>query len=144
MPDAATPLLARGPLDGRVLPEGARLTIALAPAAARFVLRGDRTAADKVWSAFGAAPPAEPMRAAQSGKRAAIWLGPDEWLLLAPGEDPAWLRPFLQDALGIVPHSLVDVSHRQIGFGAGRALIAAERAKHVHRLDEIAKAEQEE
>jgi sarcosine oxidase, subunit gamma len=47
---------------------------------------------------------------------AALWLGPDEQLLLAPAssdDDPAAaLEPALRD----IPHSLVDVSHRQTAF----------------------------
>jgi len=49
-----------------------------------------------------------------SGERAALWLGPDEQLLLgAEGADiAAILEPVLRD----LPHSLVDISHRQIAL----------------------------
>ncbi len=42
---------------------------------------------------------------------AALWLGPDEQLLLAP--DGADITAALAPALRDLPHSLVDVSHRQ-------------------------------
>jgi len=48
------------------------------------------------------------------GERAALWLGPDEWLLIA--EDGADVQAKLEAALGGVFHSLVDVSHRQVGI----------------------------
>lgn len=54
-------------------------------------------------------------RAAMNGDQAAaLWLGPDEQLLLGPeGADlAATLAPALRD----LPHSLVDVSHRQIAL----------------------------
>lgn len=51
----------------------------------------------------GVTLPAQPCRAAEHGSRAALWLGPDEWLLL--GFDA------LETEL-----ILVDVTHRQLGF----------------------------
>src|SRR5205823_6378783 len=47
------------------------------------------------------------------GDRAALWLGPDEWLLIAPEPPPRRLAAALAEALTGLPHSLVDVSHRQ-------------------------------
>lgn len=71
--------------------------IAPGPALSRAILRG-RPVGDV---------PQEPCRAIVSGDRAALWLGPDEWLLLAPdGEAIA-----VADA-----DSLVDVSQRQLSL----------------------------
>ena len=119
-------LQARGPLDGRALPASDAFAARLAPAAARFILRGDTAAAEMAGAVFGPAPPTRPLGSAQGGTRFALWLGPDEWLLAAPGEDPAWLAPFLEQGLAAAPHSLVDVSQRQIGLelsGANAALV---------------------
>ena len=74
------------------------------------------------------APPTRPLASAAEGPRAALWLGPDEWLLIAEDE-PAELGAKLEAALAGVPHALVDVSHRQCaievaGPGAARLLNA--------------------
>lgn len=86
----------------------------------RLILRGAE-AAEAAGSAFGAALPRRPNRASIAGDRAALWLGPDEWLLLAPEKDRA-LQAELGEALAATPHALVDVSHRQTAIrvaGAG-------------------------
>ena len=85
---------------------------ALAPAA-RYVLRGAdevRVAAER---ALGVALPASPCRAGIADERAALWLGPDEWLLIGPDAASGELAALLGGALQGLPHSLVDVSHRQ-------------------------------
>lgn len=100
-----------GPLDGAVLPQGADFSIRIAPEAARFILRG----ATEHVPAFGPGAPGK-LRASTSDTRAALWLGPDECLLIAPGEDPGVFMSTLEQALADAPHSLVDVSHRQVGL----------------------------
>jgi sarcosine oxidase subunit gamma len=112
----ASALLRRGPLDRAALPLGGDFSIHLAPRAARFLLRGSPAAAALVEQSFGAAPPLEPRRAHESSARAALWLGPDEWLLIAEGEMPERLGPELKAALATEPHSLVDISQRQLGL----------------------------
>jgi len=57
----------------------------------------------------------EACRAMTHESRAALWLGPDEWLLLAPEAQGAELAERLAAALAGLPHSLVDVGHRQSG-----------------------------
>src|SRR5205807_404202 len=57
--------------------------------------------------------PEIPCRAGGGGERAALWLGPDEWLLIAPARLASALPAMLNRALDELPHSLVDVSHRQ-------------------------------
>jgi sarcosine oxidase subunit gamma len=85
------------------------------PPATRYILRGGAPAREAAASAFGAGIPSVPCRANHAGARAALWLGPDEWLLLAPDSDSGALGLALTAALRDLPHSLVDVSHRQIG-----------------------------
>ena len=69
-----------------------------------------------------AASPSAPSRRSRLGpagegvRRAALWLGPDEWLMIADGADPAPLGEMLESVLDGTAHSLVDVSHRQIGL----------------------------
>ncbi len=81
------------------------------------MLRGRPAAIEAAASAFGAALPVQACRAVDAGGgRAALWLGPDEWLLLAAkGEGPA-LAAALERAMEEHPHSLVDVSDRQTGI----------------------------
>ncbi len=66
--------------------------------------------------AFGVALSREACRFAADGDRRAIWLGPDEWLLAAPLADGEAIAGALAEALAGVPHSLVPVSHRSVGF----------------------------
>jgi len=83
------------------------------PPSARFILQGDRPARDAAARAFGLALPEEACRAHADGERAALWLGPDEHLLLAPAGDAGRLQSAMDAALQGLAHSLVDVSQRQ-------------------------------
>ena len=50
------------------------------------------------------------------GGTAALWLGPDEWLVIAPDNSAAGLIAAAKDKLGDIPASVVDVSHRSAGI----------------------------
>jgi sarcosine oxidase subunit gamma len=93
------------------MPEAVR--IATAPPACRFIFRGSDAVA-AAGGAFGVELPRTPLRAASAGTRHALWLGPDEWLLLGPQKD----RTGTEQAFGAIAerHSLVDVSHRNVGL----------------------------
>ena len=58
----------------------------LAPAA-RFIFQGGPAARAAAGKAFGVTLPEDACRANAAGERAALWLGPDEHLLLAPAGD---------------------------------------------------------
>lgn len=90
--------------------------VAYAPLApmARFVFRGDLDAQQRLADLCQCAVP-KPLRAAQQGETSLLWQGPDEILVLSP-EDSAALATRIARALGRVPHSCVDVSHRNVGF----------------------------
>ncbi len=104
-----------GPLDGFAVPGSAALTAL--PPASRFVLRGRPRAIEAAGPAFGAVLPQVACRAAVAGEgKAALWLGPDEWLLLAPPANGPALAAALERAMDGLPHSLVDVSQRQVGI----------------------------
>jgi sarcosine oxidase subunit gamma len=81
--------------------------------ATRLVLRGSEPARAAAARGFELDLPVQPCRAACSDDRAALWLGPDEWLLIAPESDPC---SALWQSLEGTAHSLVDVSHRQSAF----------------------------
>ncbi len=96
------------------------------PAMSRYILRGE-AAIGPAGAVLGLTIPARPCIAAVMADHAALWLGPDEWLLLLPERyDPA----SLEAALSGIACSLVDVSHRQTaivleGPGAAETLNAA-------------------
>lgn len=85
--------------------------------ASRFILRGATAARAAAGSAFGLSLSETPCRAATDGSRAALWLGPDEQLLLAPDGEVELVEVSLARALQGHVYSLVDVSHRQLGIG---------------------------
>lgn len=83
---------------------------------ARFVFQGDAAARAAAGRAFGVAFPEEACRSNAAGERAALWLGPDEHLLLAPDGTQERIAAELEIALAGIPHSLVDVSQRQVAI----------------------------
>jgi sarcosine oxidase subunit gamma len=85
--------------------------------ATRFAFYGAAEARKLAASVWESGFSVEPLRAVHAGGRASLWLGPDEYLLLAPAkEDPAQWALRFDAAIGIVPHALVDISHRQTAF----------------------------
>jgi sarcosine oxidase subunit gamma len=82
----------------------------------RLVFRGNAAARALAGQAFGVELPATACRAASNGGRSALWLGPDEHLLLAPDGEAGSIEAAIASALGTQAHSLVDVSHRQVGL----------------------------
>lgn len=121
----AEPSTARMPPRAAPPGAGALVSVGLVPPATRFSFRGDDAAAEGCGRALGFALPRVACRSAEAGDRAALWLGPDEWLVLAPEAETAPLFAAVEAALGAAPHALVDVSHRQVGFAvAGRRAAA--------------------
>jgi len=94
------------------------LVRALLPAT-RYILRGGPDVMNAAGQALGLPLSQTACRAATAanGGLAALWLGPDEQLLLGPetSDMGAALVPALRD----LPHSLVDISHRQTAFEVG-------------------------
>lgn len=82
----------------------------------RFIFQGGPAAREAAGRGFGVALPTAACRAEVAGERAALWLGPDEWLLLAPPGEVDTVFADLEDALGGQPHSLVDITHRQVAL----------------------------
>jgi sarcosine oxidase, subunit gamma len=102
----------QGPLDSlaEATQACAAAELALVPPATRLVLRGRPDAMIAAGQSFGVALP-DTCRAAVAATRAVLWLGPDEWLLLAENDAPAVIGQ-ISRALAQVSHTLVDVSHR--------------------------------
>ncbi|MCA1240876.1 sarcosine oxidase subunit gamma [Stappia stellulata] len=123
MPDTA--LYAPATTQGASVVSRPDVTVTRAAPLARLAFRGDATAAGKAGAAFGASLPMAPLAANPVGQRAALWLGPDEWLLLAAsgtvGEEVPWalartLCDEIATAVGTHPHALVDVSERNVAL----------------------------
>jgi heterotetrameric sarcosine oxidase gamma subunit len=93
MAERAHPLAA---LAG-VSPQCAAVTVAVLPPVTRLIIRGDAIAMASLDMTLP-----ETCRAATRGDRALLWLGPEEYLLLAPCD----IRPTTGHAY------VVDVSHR--------------------------------
>lgn len=92
------------------LPTHPRATLTFAQPMQRWIFRGGAEAARQCGAAFGLDLPQTACHASNSQGRAALWLGPDEWLLLC--------SPDIKfGGSEVTPaHSLVDVSHRQLGI----------------------------
>src|SRR4051812_47039728 len=79
---------------------------------ARYSLRVDvRSAAPRATPFLPLA--SEPCRSCVQGEFAALWLGPDEQLLIGPESTGPVFFSALEAALRDLPYALVDVSHRQ-------------------------------
>jgi sarcosine oxidase subunit gamma len=90
--------------------------VRLLPPASRFVLRGAGPVMAAAGAALGLNISDIACRSAGNGRWAALWLGPDEQLVLAPVADGEEVASQLRAALSALPHSLVDVSHRQVAI----------------------------
>ena len=93
------------------------VAISILPMATRFIVRGDGAAIAALEFVFGVDLPRKVCRAATKDQRSALWLGPDEWLLLAPDGEANALTRTLNEALREAPASIVDVSDRQVAIG---------------------------
>jgi sarcosine oxidase subunit gamma len=87
----------------------ADFTLTAAPSMSRHILRGGADVVAASGRGLRVSLPVQPMTSAEAGATAALWLGPDEWLVLNAPDDCGV-------SLQAVPHSLVDVSHRQVGL----------------------------
>lgn len=121
MAEAETPV-ARAPLDGLADPRPSDWTAGIALSEIRFRwilnLRGDPTDggfAGGVEAALGLAPPIAPNTVAERAGTALLWLGPDEWLVVAGTEAPD-PRPTLETALSGVFATLVELSDNYAGI----------------------------
>jgi sarcosine oxidase, subunit gamma len=88
----------------------------LQPPAARHILRGAPAVLDAAGKALGLSLSMPVCRASIEATRAALWLGPDERLLLGDESSAIESASRLQQVLQQLPHSLVDISHRQVAL----------------------------
>jgi sarcosine oxidase, subunit gamma len=94
-------------LSGRVYARSAA-SVAVAPPMSRLSLRAPKDSIAALSKVLGLALPQKPKTSAANGALQALWLGPDEWMILASdGTDLAKLCSAVTAF-----HSAVDVSHR--------------------------------
>jgi sarcosine oxidase subunit gamma len=98
----------------------AEVAVTMLPNATRFIVRGDSSG----FSGYGVTLPREACRAATNGTVSALWLGPDEWLIIAPDGE----------RLTIPMASVVEVSDRQVAIGVSGPK-AAEAINAFNALD---------
>lgn len=125
MVDSATRTL---PLSGF---HGGSATVRLEAAAPaeRISLRAAAADVAALSAALGVDLPTKPKSSASANGRTALWLGPDEWLLIAESTGEIGSGLIAATAKATVPHSAADVSHRNTairvsGPGAAAAINA--------------------
>ncbi len=109
---AAAPSVERRPaLAGQEL-SVTGVTLAVLPPAERISLRAPDASVAALSKALGVELPRKPKTSAAKAGRTALWLGPDEWLVIDEvGRDP------LADCAGVaVLHSAVGISHRNVAI----------------------------
>lgn len=100
------------------------LAIGLLAPRARFSLRLDPSHLTTIAEAAGFALDMPINRRVASTERAAIRLGPDEWLVSGPESAADQIAQDVATALAGRHHALVDVSHRQVALGIAGARAA--------------------
>lgn len=111
-------MLEHHPLAGReiAIPEAGRLTVRVAPDELRFSLRLDPAQAGEAGRILGLDLPARIGGLSRSNGTVVVKLGPDEWYLLAPPGRREAIEAASAASSETVPHSLVDVSDREVGI----------------------------
>lgn len=94
---------------------GGRVAVEHLPFLAQVSLRLDPSLAERVPFPL----PLEPNTAWEEGPRAALWLGPDEWLVLGPAHTAPVMVAELGRALDGEHRSIVDVSANRVAIELG-------------------------
>ncbi|KQT66288.1 sarcosine oxidase subunit gamma [Aureimonas sp. Leaf460] len=131
-------LRAMSPLDGRYA-SAAGVTLSPIAPRTRLALRAGEGDLAAIEAALGFALPRRPKTVTGEGVVSALWLGPDDWLLVdeSEGRDPLALRSPLAERFDAVtaPFSLVDVTNRSVALSldgpAAEAVISAGCAQDI-------------
>ncbi|MFD8303636.1 sarcosine oxidase subunit gamma [Streptomyces sp. NPDC059690] len=117
---------AAGRLAAATRTSGGAIRLAELPFLAQVNVRLDAKgpAADAVALALGLQLPLEPDTVVRSGELTALWLGPDEWLLVGPPGTQRALEGRIRAAAGEEPVSVTDVSAQRTVL-----LVAGPRAR---------------
>ena len=91
---------------------GKGVRVAVLPPTGRISLRAPPESLAALSRALGVRLPTKPKTSAAQGGRTALWLGPDEWLVIdEAGGDPLADCARVEDL-----HSAVGISHRNVAF----------------------------
>jgi sarcosine oxidase, subunit gamma len=93
----------------------APVTLAALPLRGKLIVRGDEKARARASAALGCELPGA-LRGASGGSVEALWLGPDEWLVLVGADEADRIASALREALSALDHAVVDVSDRFAGI----------------------------
>ncbi|RWM30642.1 sarcosine oxidase subunit gamma [Mesorhizobium sp.] len=109
---AASPSVERRPaLAGRVT-SAPGVKVEILPPAERISLRAPEASLAALSKALGVTLPTKPKTSAAKSGRTALWLGPDEWLIV----DEAGNDPLADCAKASALHSAVGISHRNVAI----------------------------
>ena len=93
--------------------------LATLPPARRISLRVPAASVDSLSRAIGLALPQKPKTSASKDSRTALWLGPDEWLIIDDANDP------LDACTGVEAlHAAVGISHRNVAISVSGSAAA--------------------
>ncbi|PAQ10448.1 sarcosine oxidase subunit gamma [Mesorhizobium temperatum] len=117
----AAPSVERRPaLAGQEL-SATGVTLAVLPPAERISLRAPDASVAALSKALGVTLPRKPKTSAAKAGRTALWLGPDEWLVI----DEVGRDPLADCAEVTVLHSAVGISHRNVAISVTGPAAAA-------------------
>ena len=108
---SATSAERRPSLAGKVV-SATGVTLTVLPPAERISLRAPEASVAALSKALGVTLPTKPKSSAAKTGRTALWLGPDEWLVI----DEAGKDPLADCAKVTALHSAVGISHRNVAF----------------------------
>lgn len=95
---------------------GAGVRLSVLPPAERISLRAPPESLSSLSSALGLDLPVQPKTSSGRAGKTALWLGPDEWLVIDQTGDP------LADCAGVTAlHSAVGISHRNVAISVSGA-----------------------
>ncbi|SIT56274.1 conserved hypothetical protein [Mesorhizobium prunaredense] len=118
---AAAPSVERRPaLIGQEL-SATGVALAVLPPAERISLRAPDASVAALSKALGVTLPRKPKTSAARAGRTALWLGPDEWLVI----DEVGRDPLADCAEVTVLHSAVGISHRNVAISVTGPAAAA-------------------
>lgn len=108
---AAGATVALPALEGREV-SGSGVRVSVLPPARRLSLRAPDGSLGALSKALGLQLPTKPKTSASTEDRTALWLGPDEWLVIDEGDGD----PVGDCGKARALHSAVDISHRNVAI----------------------------